>query len=56
MSEFDDLMRQFHAKTDELDMIEKEYKKLQEKHRELLNSEFNLQTAKDHLETSVRVS
>ncbi len=43
------------AKNDEFDMIEREYKKLQEKHRDILNNEFNLQTAKDHLEVSMRV-
>jgi hypothetical protein len=36
-------------------MVEREYKKLQEKHRETLNSEYNLRTAKEHLETSIRV-
>ena len=35
--------------------MEREYKKLQEKHRETLNSEYNLQTAKEHLEASMRV-
>ncbi len=55
-SEYDDLRKILEAKTDEFDMIEREYKKLQEKHREVMNSEYNLQTAKDHLEMSVRVA
>ncbi len=55
-SEFDDLRKILETKTDEFDMIEREYKKLQEKHREVMNSEYNLQTAKDHLEMSVRVA
>ena len=37
-------------------MIEREYKKLQEKHRDVLNSEYNLQTARDHLEISVKIA
>jgi antirestriction protein len=36
-------------------MIEREYKKLQEKHRETLTNEYKLQTDKEHLEASVRV-
>lgn len=55
-SEYDTLRKTFEAKNDEFDMIEREYKKLQEKHREVLTSEYNLQTAKDHLEVSVRVA
>lgn len=41
-TEFDDLRKVFEAKNDEFDMIEREYKKLQEKHREVMNSEYNL--------------
>ena len=37
-------------------MIEREFKKLQEKHRDVLNSEYNLQTARDHLEISVKIA
>lgn len=37
-------------------MIEREYKKLQEKHRDVLNNEFNLQNARDHLEISIKIS
>ncbi|CDW73834.1 UNKNOWN [Stylonychia lemnae] len=55
-TEFDDMRKTFDQKNDEFDMIEREYKKLQERHRETMNNEFNLQTAKDHLEMSVRVS
>jgi len=46
----------FESKNDEFDMIEREYKKIQEKHREVLTNEYNLQTAKDHLEVSMRVA
>ena len=42
-------------KQDEFDLMEREYKKVQEKHRETLNNEYNLQTAKEHLEASMRV-
>lgn len=34
-------------------MLEKEYKKLQDKHRETMNNEYALQTAKEHLEASM---
>lgn len=43
------------SKSDEFDLIEREYKKLQEKHRDTLNNEYNLQTAKEHLEASMRL-
>ncbi len=35
--------------------MEREYKKLQDKHRETLNNEYALQTAKEHLEASMRL-
>jgi hypothetical protein len=35
--------------------MEREYKKLQDKHRETLNNEYALQTAKEHLEASIRM-
>jgi uncharacterized coiled-coil DUF342 family protein len=35
--------------------MEREYKKLQDKHRDTLNNEYNLQTTKEHLEASMRV-
>jgi len=36
------LRKIFDSKNDEFDMIEREYKKLQEKHRDVLNNEYNL--------------
>lgn len=43
------------SKQDEFELLEREYKKIQDKHRDTLNNEYNLQTAKDHLEASMRV-
>lgn len=42
-------------KIDECEVNDREYHKLQEKHRDLLNSEYNLATVKDHLEASLRM-
>jgi chromosome segregation ATPase len=49
----DELRGRLEAKTDEFEMLEKEYKKLQDKHRETMNNEYALQTAKEHLEASM---
>ena len=51
--DMDDLRGRLEAKVDEFEMLEKEYKKLQDKHRETMNSEYALQTAKEHLEASM---
>ena len=50
------MKRKFESKVDEYDLLEREYHKLQEKHRDIINNEFNLQTAKDHLEASLKVA
>ena len=51
--DMDELRGWLEAKVDEFEMLEKEYKKLQDKHRETMNSEYALQTAKEHLEASM---
>ena len=51
----DDLHSRLEQKSDEYELMEREYKKLQEKHRETLNNEYALQTAKEHLEASMRM-
>ena len=51
--DMDELRGSVEAKVDEFEMLEKEYKKLQDKHRETMNSEYALQTAKEHLEASM---
>ena len=51
--DMDELRGRLEAKVDEFEMLEKEYKKLQDKHRETMNSEYALQTAKEHLEASM---
>jgi len=40
--DLDELRGRFDSKQDEFELMEREYKKLQEKHRETLNSEYNL--------------
>lgn len=53
--EVDDLRVRLDSKQDEFELLEREYKKLQDKHRDTLNSEYALQTAKEQLEQSMRV-
>lgn len=53
--ELDDVRGKLEQKVDEFELIEREYKKLQDKHRDTLNNEYNLQTTKEHLEASMRV-
>lgn len=54
--EQDDIKRKFESKVDEYELVEREYHKLQEKHRDLMNNEYNIQTTKEHLEASLRVA
>lgn len=54
--EFDDLKTKYEAKVDENDLTEREYHKLQEKHREVANNEYKLQITREHLEESLRVA
>ena len=53
--DLDDVHSRLEQKSDEYELMEREYKKLQEKHRETLNNEYALQTAKEHLEASMRL-
>jgi hypothetical protein len=54
-ADLDDVHSRLEQKSDEYELMEREYKKLQEKHRETLNNEYALQTAKEHLEASMRL-
>ena len=54
-ADLDDVHSRLEQKSDEYEHMEREYKKLQEKHRETLNNEYALQTAKEHLEASMRL-
>lgn len=38
---------------DEYGILEKEYKKLSENHRDTMTNEYNLTLAKDHLEATI---
>ena len=53
--ELEDNRQTLDRKGDECALVEREYKKLQDKHRDTLASEYSLSTAKEHLETSMRV-
>jgi len=44
------------GKKDDTDAIDRELKKLQEKHRETIAQVHSLQTAREHLEVSVRLA
>ena len=46
----------YEKKNEEHEIIEKELRKLQEKYRESLQTEYSLNTAKDHLEASLRLA
>ena len=52
----DEVKKNLQTKVDEFDLIEREFHKMQEKHRDVLNSEYNLQTAKEHMEASLRIA
>ena len=45
----------YEKKNEEHEIIEKELRKLQDKYREALQNEYSLNTAKDHLEASLRL-
>ena len=52
-----DLMRErTDSKRDGQDAVERELRKLQEKHRETVALVHGLQTSRDHLEASVRIA
>ena len=53
--ELGDNRQALDRKGDECALVEREYKKLQDKHRDTLANEYNLSTAKEHLETSMHV-
>ncbi len=54
-TDLEEVHSRLDQKSDEYDLMEREYKKLQDKHRETLNNEYSLQTAKEHLEASIRM-
>jgi hypothetical protein len=42
-------------KTDQFEVLEKEYSKLQEKFRDSQNQEFNLSTQKEHQDATMKI-
>ena len=55
-SEYDFMRTNVDGKKDDTDAIDRELKKLQEKHRETIAQVHSLQTAREHLEVSVRLA
>ena len=55
-AEFEDMKRRVDGKTNESDVIERELRKLQERHREAMAQVHQMNTAREHLEASVRIA
>lgn len=47
---------QLERKNEDCDVFEREFRKLQDKHREALANEYKLATDRDHLEASLKVA
>lgn len=54
-NEIRELKKKLIVKIDQYEVIEKEYTKLQEKYRDAQNIEFNLSTAKEHQDATVKI-
>ncbi len=54
-AEYDDIRRRNESKNDDSDNYARELAKLQDKHREVLATMHTLQTAREHLEASLRL-
>jgi hypothetical protein len=54
-NEIRELKKKLIVKSDQFEVIEKEYAKLQEKYRDAQNIEFNLSTAKEHQDATVKI-
>lgn len=50
-----DFKKKLIIKTDQHELLEKEYAKLQDKYRDVQNNEFNLSTQKEHQEATVKI-
>ena len=55
-AEYEDMKRRVDGKTNESDVIERELRKLQERHREAMAQVHQMNTAREHLEASVRIA
>ncbi len=54
-AEYEDMRRRIESKHDDSDHYSRELAKLQDKHREVLAQLHTLQTAREHLEASLRL-
>lgn len=54
-NEVRDLKKKLVLKTDQYEVLEKEFAKLQDKYRDVQNNEFNLSTQKEHQEATVKI-
>ena len=54
--EYEAVKSQYTRRNEEYEIAEREIRKLQEKHREVRIHEYAFNTAKDHLEASLKVA
>ena len=54
-NEVRDTRKKLILKSDQFEMLEKEYAKLQDKYREVQNHEFNLSTNKEQAEATLKI-
>ena len=54
-NEIRELKKKLVVKSDQFDVLEKEYSKLQEKCRDSQNQEFNLSTQKEHQDATLKI-
>lgn len=54
-TEIRELKKKVHLKQDQNELIEREYSKLQDKHREVQNHEFNLSTQKEQQDATIKI-
>ena len=55
-NEYESVKGLYEKKKEEHELVERELRKLQERYREALQTEYQLNTAKEHLEASLRVA
>lgn len=54
-NELRELKKKLNLKQDQNELLEKEYAKLQDKYREVQNHEFNLNTAKEQQDATLKI-
>lgn len=46
----------YQSRNEECEVVERELRKLQDKHRDTIHNEYNLTTTRDHLEASLKIA